>query len=105
MENGFATTLTDNQTQKTFTRKNSSRIRHLMSNSLSDSLGETDLQHNSLMPEESSDQYLIAKFGDMRRLTTQTIGYEAVKTKPKNKTSTYSQRNVPQINIEHKIYT
>jgi len=55
----------EEMTEKTFSRKGSSRIRQLMNRSLNDSsYCQTDTQNYPVMTEEHSDMYLITKFGE-----------------------------------------
>lgn len=88
---------TDQGTEKTFSRKGSSRIRQLMNKSLNDSsYCNTDVQHYPLMTEENSDTYLMAKFGEVRRNTEhgQSMEGSGVRSNP-----VQSHRLVPEINL------
>ncbi len=89
--------LADEITEKTFSRKGSTRIRQLMNKSLNDtSYCNTDLHNYPLMTEENSDTYLMAKFGEVRRNTEhgQSIEGSGVRSNP-----VQSHRLVPEINL------
>ena len=99
MENGF-NQVSEVITEKTFARKGSSRIHQLMNRSLHDSsYCMTDAQNYAQMPEEISDQYLMAKFGDHRRNTEQAETMKEINRVKSHTGLIQSHRPVSDFNI------